>query len=79
MNLSKLWVIVEYRGAWCAAVHRSQGVRHSLLTEQQYKDVNTYAQLSHKKQALREFFLDYTDHGTLWLRLFPTPHHHIWR
>ena len=29
--------IVKDRGAWCAAVHRSQRVRHKLATEQQHK------------------------------------------
>ena len=32
MNLSKLWKIVENRGAWHSAVHR---VKHDLATEQQ--------------------------------------------
>ena len=35
MNLSKLWEIVEDRGAWHAAVHGLQRVRHDLITEQQ--------------------------------------------
>ena len=35
MNLSKLWEIVEDRGAWHAAVHWLQRVRHDLITEQQ--------------------------------------------
>ena len=35
MNLSKLQETVEHRGAWCAAVHRVEKVRHSLATEQQ--------------------------------------------
>ena len=35
MNLSKLWEIVEDRGAWHAAVHGSWRVRHDLVTEQQ--------------------------------------------
>ena len=35
MNLSKLWEIVEDRGAWHAAVHGLQRVRHDLVTEQQ--------------------------------------------
>ena len=43
MNLSKLWEIVEDRGAWSAAVNRvtkrqstgSQRVRHNLAPQQQ--------------------------------------------
>ena len=35
MNLSKLWGIVEDRGAWHAAVHGVQRVGHDLVTEQQ--------------------------------------------
>ena len=35
MNLSKLWEIVEDRGAWHAAVHGVQRVGHDLVTEQQ--------------------------------------------
>ena len=35
MNLSKLWEIVEDRGAWCATVHGLQRVGHDLETEQQ--------------------------------------------
>ena len=34
MNLSKLWEIMENRGAWHAAVHGLHGVRHDLGTEQ---------------------------------------------
>ena len=34
VNLSKLWEIVEDRGAWCAAVHGLQRVRHDLEAEQ---------------------------------------------
>ena len=35
MSLRKLQEIVKYREAWCAAVMRSQNVRHDLATEQQ--------------------------------------------
>ena len=35
MNLSKFEEIVKDRGAWCAAVHGSQRVRHDLLNEQE--------------------------------------------
>ena len=35
MNLSKLWEMVEDRGAWCAASMGLQRVRHNLVTEQQ--------------------------------------------
>jgi len=35
MNLSKLWEIVKDRGAWSAAVHGLQRVRHDLAAEQQ--------------------------------------------
>ena len=34
MNLSKIWVIVEDRGAWRAESMGSQRVRHDLVTEQ---------------------------------------------
>ena len=34
MSLSKLQEMVEDRGAWHAAVHGSQRVRHALVTEQ---------------------------------------------
>ena len=36
MNLSKLWEIVKDRGAWHAAVHGAERVRHDLATEQQH-------------------------------------------
>ena len=35
MNLSKVWERAEDSGAWCAAVHGLQRVRHELMTEQQ--------------------------------------------
>ena len=35
MNMSKLWEIVEDRGAWHAAVHGVQREGHDLATEQQ--------------------------------------------
>ena len=35
MNLSNPWVIIKDRGAWWAAVHGSQRVRHNLVTKQQ--------------------------------------------
>ena len=35
VNLSKLWEIVEDRGAWRAAVHGLQRAGHNLATEQQ--------------------------------------------
>ena len=38
LNLSKLQEIVEDRGAWHAAVHGLQRVRHVLATEQQIFD-----------------------------------------
>ena len=38
MNLSKLWEIVEDRGAWCASVRGAQRVRHDLVTEKQHGD-----------------------------------------
>ena len=33
MDLNKLWEIVKVRGAWGAAVHGLQRVRHSTVTE----------------------------------------------
>ena len=39
MNDSELWEIVKDRGAWRAAVHGLQRVRHDLATEQQTGDV----------------------------------------
>ena len=38
MNLSKLWEIVEDRGAWCAAVHGRQRVGHEQATKQWNKE-----------------------------------------
>ena len=35
MNLSKLWQLVEDRGAWCAIVHGVEKIEHDLTTEQQ--------------------------------------------
>ena len=35
MSLSKLWEIVEDRGAWWATVHMVTRVRYQLVTEQQ--------------------------------------------
>ena len=35
MSLSKLWEIVEDRGAWWASVHMVTRVRHQLVTKQQ--------------------------------------------
>ena len=35
MNFSKLWGIVEDRGAWSAAVHGVTRAGHNLVTEQQ--------------------------------------------
>ena len=40
MNLSKLWEIVEERGARCAAIHGVQRVRHDLATEQQQQPLH---------------------------------------
>ena len=40
MDLSKLWLIVEDRGTWCAAVLGSQRVGHNLVTEQHIFLVN---------------------------------------
>ena len=35
MNLSKLWEVVEYRGAWVLQSMGSQRIRHDLATQQQ--------------------------------------------
>ena len=35
INLSKLWEIVEAKGAWYAAVHGVERAGHKLVTEQQ--------------------------------------------
>ena len=35
VNLSKLWEVVEDRGAWHAAIHGDKRIRHDLATEQQ--------------------------------------------
>ena len=35
INLSKLWEIVEDRGAWLATVSGITKVRHNLVTQQQ--------------------------------------------
>ena len=68
MNLSKLWEIVEDRGAPCAAVHGSRGVRHDLvpgkhLPNSPQKDFSCYVQfyfqlheiLSHDEQLVWSF------------------------
>ena len=41
MYLSKLSEL-EDRGAWCAAFHGSQRVKHNLATEQQQIHMNQY-------------------------------------
>ena len=38
INVSKLWGIVEDRGAWQCQVHGSQRVGHDLVTEQQHPE-----------------------------------------
>ena len=40
MNLSKLWKIVEDRGAWCAEAH-GVTVRHDLTAEQRQPTSNS--------------------------------------
>ena len=39
MNLSKLWEIVEDRGAWCGKSMGSQRVGHDFATEQQQQGI----------------------------------------
>ena len=40
MNLSKLWEIVEDRGAWYATIHGVEKVGHNLVTEQQQQQID---------------------------------------
>ena len=50
MNLSKLQQVERDRGAWCAAVHGSQRVRHDCVTEQQRLCEGHYP-IHHRKQV----------------------------
>ena len=54
MNLSKLWVIVEDRGAWCATVHRVIKSWTDLVTEQQQQQTNS---TKAKRQGGPEWFI----------------------
>ena len=45
MNLSKLWEIVEDRGAWCATVHGLQRAGHDLVTEKQQQILRKNTQI----------------------------------
>ena len=54
MNLSKLWEIMEDRGAWHAIVLGSQRVRYDLATEQQQQQTHSTANPV-RNQALPEW------------------------
>ena len=54
MNLSKLWEIVEDRGAWHAIVLGSQRVRYDLATEQQQQQQMHSTANTVRNQALAE-------------------------
>ena len=40
INSSKLWEIVEDRGAWYATIHGVEKVGHNLVTEQQQQQID---------------------------------------
>ena len=61
MNLSKLQVTTQDKGAWCAAVHGSQRVGRDLATKQQQNSIEPSSQLSWEWKFLKKtaMFIDY--------------------
>ena len=51
MNLSKLQETEKDREAWSAALHRIQGVKHDLVTEQQCFDWKSIEEEEEHKQG----------------------------